>query len=45
LLWVDSENSAEIATAQMGALKSGVSLVTVDEKDDINHVALRQEDC
>lgn len=39
MLWVDSENSAEIATAQMGALKSGVSLVTVDEKDDINHVA------
>ena len=39
LMWIDSESSAEIATAQMGALKSGVSLVTVDEKDDIHHVA------
>jgi len=39
MLWVDSEFSAEIATAQVGALKAGVTLVTLDEKDNIDHVA------
>ncbi len=33
LLWMDQLNSAEILVAQMGALKTGVSIVTFDEKD------------
>lgn len=39
LLWIDQENSAEIATAQVGAMKAGCSIVTVDSHDDIDHVA------
>lgn len=38
MLWVDTENSAEIAVAQVGALKHGVSIVTVDHKDEVHHV-------
>jgi len=34
LLWVDSTNSAEILTAQMGAAKAGVSIVVFNEKND-----------
>ena len=47
LLWLDQENSAEIATAQIGAMKAGCSVVTVDNKDEIHHVAdtLEETDC
>lgn len=38
MLWIDAESSAEAACAQVGALKTGVSVVTVDHKDEIHHV-------
>lgn len=38
-LWVDSTNSAEIATAQVAALKIGVTLVLIDEEDSIQDVS------
>ena len=43
LLWLDANNSAEILAAQMGAAKAGVTVVTFDEKNDIDalHQALR----
>lgn len=39
LLWLDAEHSAESATAQVGAHKAGVSIVTVDDLDEIHDVA------
>lgn len=39
MLWVDQESSAEIATAQIGAFKAGVSIVTVGNNDDADHIA------
>jgi acyl-CoA synthetase (AMP-forming)/AMP-acid ligase II len=39
MLWLDQENSAETATAQIGAMKAGCSIVTVDNKDEIHHIA------
>ena len=39
MLWADQESSAEIATAQVGAMKAGCSIVTVDDKDEIDHIA------
>jgi acyl-CoA synthetase (AMP-forming)/AMP-acid ligase II len=33
MIWVDSNNSAEILTAIMGASKAGVTVVTFNEKD------------
>jgi len=43
LLWLDQSNSAEVLTAQMGAAKAGVTVVTFNEKNDIDalHQALR----
>ena len=43
LIWMDQTNSAEILTAQMGAAKAGVSIVTFEEKNskDSLHEALR----
>ena len=38
MLWVDDEHSAELAVAQIGAIKAGVSIVAVDSKDQINHI-------
>lgn len=38
MVWLDAENSAEAAVAQVGALKHGVSIVTVDHRDEIHHV-------
>ena len=38
MLWVDDEHSAEVAVAQIGALKAGVSIISVDSKDSINHI-------
>jgi hypothetical protein len=38
MLWIDAEHSAEVAVAQIGALKAGVSITTVDAKDDMHHV-------
>ena len=36
---MDSTNSAEIATAQVGAIKAGVKIVTVDENDSVDDVS------
>ena len=43
MLWMDQNNSAEILVAQMGAAKSGVSVVTFSEKDsyDAFHQTLK----
>ena len=43
MLWVDQNNSAECLIAQMGAAKSGVTVVTFSEKDncDAFHQALK----
>jgi long-subunit acyl-CoA synthetase (AMP-forming) len=43
VIWMDQTNSAEILTAQMGAAKAGVSIVTFEEKNskDSLHEALR----
>ena len=43
MLWMDQNNSAEIIVAQMGAAKSGVSVVTFSEKDscDAFHETLK----
>ena len=38
LLWVDAEHSAEVAVAQIGAVKAGVTVVAVDAKDEMHHV-------
>ena len=38
LLWLDSENSAELAVAQVAAMKSGLSVVNVDHTDETKHV-------
>ncbi len=38
-LWVDSTNSAEIATAQIGAMKAGLTVVTIDENDSLANAA------
>jgi acyl-CoA synthetase (AMP-forming)/AMP-acid ligase II len=38
-LWCDSTNSAEIATAQVGALKAGVTVVTIDHEDSVEDAA------
>lgn len=38
LLWVDDENAAEVAVAQIGAIKAGVSIVSVSTHDEINHI-------
>lgn len=35
LLYIDQTASAESLTAQMGAIKAGVTVVTFDEKDDV----------
>ncbi len=35
-LWVDQNNSAEVLVATMGAAKAGVTVVTHNEKDDID---------
>jgi hypothetical protein len=43
LLWLDQEHSAEIAVAQVGALKSGVTIVTVDERDEVHDVGTALE--
>lgn len=34
LMWVDSDNSAEILVSQMGAAKAGVTVVTFSEKEN-----------
>jgi len=34
-LWVDQASSAEQVVAQFGAIKAGVTLVTFEEKDNI----------
>eukprot|EP00347_Sterkiella_histriomuscorum_P009405 403341340 len=46
LLWADQTNSAEILVSQLGSLKAGVSVVTFDEKDNIDsfHHALQNSD-
>lgn len=36
MLWVDQNDSAEILVAQMGAAKAGVTVVTFDEKNDVD---------
>ena len=43
MLWMDQNNSAEILVAQMGAAKSGVTVVTFSEKDscDAFHQTLK----
>ena len=38
-LWMDATNSAETATAQIGAIKAGLTVVTVDENDSPDDVA------
>jgi hypothetical protein len=38
LLWLDSENSAELAVAQVAAMKSGLSVVNVDHTDEVEHI-------
>jgi hypothetical protein len=38
MLWLDAEHSAEVAVAQVGALKAGVSIATVDANDEMHHV-------
>ena len=35
MLYVDQTASAESLTTQMGAIKAGVTIVTFDEKDDV----------
>ena len=35
MLYIDQTASAESITAQMGAIKAGVTIVTFDEKDDV----------
>lgn len=36
MLYVDQTASAESLTTQMGAIKAGVTVVTFDEKDDVD---------
>ena len=36
MLWIDQNDSAEILVSQMGAAKAGVTVVTFDEKNDID---------
>lgn len=38
LLWVDEEHAAEVAVAQLGAIKAGVSIVAVGQNDEIHHI-------
>ena len=39
MLWVDKTNQAELATAQVGAMKAGLTVVTIDENDSIEDVS------
>ncbi|CAI2374099.1 unnamed protein product [Moneuplotes crassus] len=38
LLWVDEESAAEVAVAHIGAIKAGVSVVSVNSNDEIHHI-------
>ena len=43
-VWLDSTNSAEAATAQVGAIKAGMSVVTFDEGDSVSDVSSALKD-
>jgi hypothetical protein len=37
-MWVDQTGSAEVLTAQMGAMKAGVTVISVSDKENIEAV-------